>query len=118
MIAQGVDVGAIVNGYDILSATALSPWQQDTDIEIIRLLLAVGANPNICSENGKPALYWAAVKDEKELVRLLIYAGATVEAEQPKDGYTSLHIAAQNNNIEITELLLSTGGKIALNKFE
>lgn len=97
-----------MDGYDVLSATVLAPRKPATNIEIIQLLLAAGANPNRCSENGKTTLYWSAVKDEIELVRLLINTGASVEA-QPKDGYNSLHIAAQHGTIEITELLLSAG---------
>lgn len=117
-ISQGADVHARVDGYDILSAAVLALPKQGVDLEIINLLLGAKANPNGHSEDGKTALYWAAFKDENKLVRLLLNAGATVEAEQPKDGYTSVHIAAEHGNREIMELLLSAGGESALNKFD
>lgn len=117
-ILKGTDLQARMDGYDILSAAVLAPQKQGTDFKIIRFLLEARASPNRGSEDGKTALYWATAGDEKELVRLLIDAGATVEAEQPKDGYTSLHITAQHGNREITEILLRSGGKSALNKFD
>lgn len=120
ILLQGTDVNATDEyDYDILSAAVLAPAQkQNTNIEMIELLLAAGANPNGLTKDGNTALYWAAACDENELVRLLIEAGATVEAEQPKDGYTSLHIAAEHGNREIVELLLNAGGKSVLNKFD
>lgn len=116
-ILQGADVYTRVDKYNILSAAVLAPRKQGTNIEIIKLLLAAGANPNERTEEGNTALYWATVKDENELVRLLINAGATVEA-QPEYGYTSLHEAAIHGNREIVELLLSADGESALNKFD
>ena len=118
LLSHGADINTRVDGQDILLAAMLPSWKQGTNIELIKLLLRSGANPNRHSENGKTALYWATVGDENELVELLIEAGATVEAEQPKDGYTSLHIASEHGNREITELLLKSGGKSALNKFD
>lgn len=118
-LLQGADLHARVYEYDILTAAMLAPRHgEDVNTELIKLLLAVGANPNDRSEDGATSLYWATVRDENEIIRLLIAAGATVEAEQPKDGYTSLHVAAEHGNREITELLLSSGGKSALDKFD
>lgn len=115
LLAHGADVQAKVDGYDILSAAVLAPHKQNTNIEMIKLLLRAGANPNQSSENGRTALYWAVYGNENELVRLLLNSGA-IEA-QHEDGYTSLHASAESGNQEIVELLLGAGGKSALNKF-
>lgn len=81
-ILQGADAQTQVDKYEILSATVLAPRRkQGINIEIVSLLLAAGANPNERTEESSTALYWATVKDENELVRLLINAGATVEAQ-------------------------------------
>lgn len=118
LLSYGADIHTRVDGQDILSAAVIATWKQGTNIELIKLLLRSGANPNRRSEDGETALYWATFRDENELVELLIEAGATVEAEQPKDGYTSLHIASEHGNREIAELLLKSGGESALNKFD
>lgn len=117
-LAHGADVHAIVDGRSILSASISLRRRDEENIEIIQILLEAGANPNRRSEDGKTALSWAAFSEAKDLVQLLLNAGATVEAEQPEDGCTSVSTVAQNGNREIMELLLSAGGKSVLNDFD
>lgn len=117
-LTHGADVHAIVDGRSILSASLSLRKRDEENIEIIQLLLEAGASPNRRSEDGKTVLYWAVFSEEKDIVQLLLSAGATVEAEEPEDGHTSVHSAAENGNREIMELLLSAGGKSVLNKFD
>ena len=87
-------------------------WERDA--ERVRAALANGADPNARFADddgmmfpGSTPLTWAA-DCPPEIVALLIVAGATVSAEQPEDGSTSLHHAAENGNVEALRLLLAT----------
>lgn len=115
-ISNGADLSAIFDECDILSSAIA--WTADTNQQIIKLLIEAGANPNLLGYDGTTALYWAASANDVELVRTLINAGARVDAEKPKDGYTSLHAASEQGNLENIELLLKVGGESALNRFD
>lgn len=115
-ICNGADIFAILNERDILSAAIA--WSANVRQEVIDLLLRSGANPNLQGHDGTTALYWAASCDKTELVKLLIEAGATVNAERPEDGHTSLHAASENGNLDNVKLLLKAGGESALNRFD
>ena len=58
-----------------------------------------------CSQDtGGTALIWAAVNGEKEVVQLLIEAGANREARD-NTGYTALDCARNRNKHEVVRLL-------------
>ena len=80
------------------------------------MLLSVGANPNIQTENdGVTALMFAAASSYhyQEGVEILLNAGASVNL-QDSNGYTALHEAAKNGNLEIVELLLASGAQASV----
>jgi len=45
-------------------------------LEIVKLLLDIGASPNAEDKFGRSALYWAAKKDDKAVLKLLLTKGA------------------------------------------
>ena len=61
------------------------------DAEMVRVLLAKGANPNVSNEAGATALMWAV--DDRSKTRLLIERGADVNARS-LDGRTPIMVAA------------------------
>jgi uncharacterized protein len=79
-------------------------------VEAARLLIANSAPPNVVSRNALQVmpLHSAAAGSHVGVARLLVAAGADVNAVQPH-GYRPLHAAAQNGNRELTELLLAAG---------
>ena len=104
-------------------------------MEIIKLLLDNGANPNIKSNNGSNALFWATEAGHFEVVKLLInyidlnheHLGMSALIYSIYEGYyeitkflldngaiinvTALIWAATKGRLEITRLLLDRGAK-------
>ena len=77
--------------------------------EMVRLLLARGAEVNAESSRGDTALHMAARRGHAEVVRLLLAAGAEVDADDAPDGFTPLLYAAMSGRAEVVRLLLAAG---------
>jgi ankyrin repeat protein len=77
---------------------------------IAKALIDAGADPGAVSANEMHVqpLHSAAAGRHIEVCRLLIAAGADVNAKQ-RHGFTPLHAAAQHGDDELVELLLSAG---------
>jgi adenosylhomocysteine nucleosidase len=77
---------------------------------IARRLIEAGADPGTYSANefDVQPLHSAAAGRHVEICRLLIAAGADVNAPQ-RNGFRALHAAAQHGDVELLELLLSAG---------
>ncbi len=78
----------------------------------VAILLARGMNPNMRGRSGVPALLYAVIARRLESVRLLLNAGAHIEARSPSTGETALVIASMKNAPEIIQLLLSYGDEV------
>ncbi|MGA9396811.1 MAG: ankyrin repeat domain-containing protein [Anaerolineaceae bacterium] len=78
--------------------------------ECARLLVKSGADVNAPSQNAQciSPLHSAAAGRSLEIARLLLEHGVRVDAPQ-KGGYTALHAAVQNEQLEMVELLLMNG---------
>ena len=77
--------------------------------DAVRMLIVRGADVNAKepSEN-QTALMWAAAEHHPNVVRTLIQAGADLRAHTRK-GFTPLHFAAREGDLEATRLLLDAG---------
>lgn len=84
---------------------------------IAKALIDAGADPGVVSANEMHVqpLHSAAAGRHIEICRLLIAAGADVNAKQ-RHGFTPLHAAAQHGDVELVELLLSAGADPAITK--
>lgn len=80
---------------------------------VVRQLLAQGADPNICSQNGYAVypLHTALTGGYDNLAKMLIEAGADVNVVQQAH-ISPIHIAAQQGNIELIILLLENGADV------
>lgn len=82
--------------------------------ELLELAVGAGAAVNANDSTGKTALYWAVATQDLPAVRVLVNAGATVQAERLEDGYTSVHCAAEDGSSDILRLLIERAdGKTA-----
>ncbi len=82
-------------------------------LEMTRVLLARGGNPQLANDMGQIPLAGAAFKGNTEMAKLLIEHGADVNARMP-DGKTPLMFAAMFNRLEIIDLFLEHGADASL----
>lgn len=80
-------------------------------LNIARLLIEKGADPNIKTEDGTSPLHVAIAKGNLEIVKLLIEYGADVNSRKD-DGVTPLHSAAWFGQIDIAKLLIDHGADV------
>lgn len=81
-------------------------------LDVVRVLLKHGSNPNATNNNGLTAFMEVAKRPHPEAVKLLIQSGANVNAAGPK-GHTALILAAYNGRMENVRLLLDAGADVA-----
>ena len=74
---------------------------QQGDKEIIKLLLAAGANVDEKNTGGQTALMFASAHDHLEVVKLLLAAGADVNAKKKYDVTALMVGVSKNSNLEI-----------------
>jgi len=83
----------------------------DRKKEVIKILLAAGANVNERTNAGNTALMYPASSGDVEIASILIDAGADVDI-QNNDGITALMCVAHNGNKKIVTLLIDAGAKV------
>jgi ankyrin repeat protein len=82
-------------------------------LEMTRVLLENGADPQIANDMGQIPLAGAAFKGNAAMAKLLIEHGADINARMP-DGKTALMFAAMFNQLAIIDLFLEKGANAAL----
>jgi ankyrin repeat protein len=90
--------------------SACSKNLTDESLIEIEQLLAQGADANIVKKNLTP-LYIAVHQGCVELVRMLLGAGAQVDAGTP-EGFTPLFLAVEHGHTEIVRMLLAAGAQV------
>lgn len=66
-------------------------------LDVLRALLRHGVDSKACCDKGYTALHYTGVNvraDNGSVVRMLLEAGADIEAKTTESGYTALHFAA------------------------
>ena len=77
--------------------------------DAVRMLVARGADVNAKQPSqNQTALMWAAAEHHADVVGILIEAGADLRAHTKK-GFTALHFAAREGDLESTRMLLAAG---------
>ena len=99
----------IAEGADVKAPPGLTPLQVAVGAEVVKLLIAAGADANATSNDYySPPLYAAIEHDDLDSMGALIDAGANVNARSP-DGETPLMLAAKEGNPDAVGLLLKKG---------
>ena len=109
-IALGKRYGEIAKllldrGASAQSQAHFFPWViQNGNVELLNLLLAGGANPNVAHQNSYPLIIATNIGCEKMVTSLLEY-GADVDVFDKKDR-TALYHAVQTKNVKMVEALV------------
>jgi ankyrin repeat protein len=95
-------VGAAVAAAPLADAAEKADWTR------VRALLTPRSDVNAAQVDGMTALHWATYHDQREVVELLLRAGAQARAAS-RYGVTPLSLACTNGNAVIVALLLKAG---------
>lgn len=110
-----LDAGAQLNNYvntegldGVLPGSLLAVAAQSGSVQLVRLLLASGADPNFRYDlEDWTALQCAIASGSEDIVHVILEAGADINASpSTMDGRTALQEAASRGNLEIVRLLL------------
>jgi ankyrin repeat protein len=89
--------------------TPLMTCAKSGSADAVRMLLVHQANVNAKEPaQNQTALMWAAGERHSKVVQTLIEANADLQAHTKK-GFTALHFAAREGDLEITRMLLAAG---------
>ena len=69
------------------------------NVELVKTLLALGANPNARERAGQSALMWAAAEGHTAAIRTLLDAGAESNAKS-EAGFTPFLFAVRQGHLE------------------
>src|SRR5579871_5513684 len=89
--------------------TRLSDAAMQGDRDAVRSLLAQKVDVNVPQGDGTTALHWAAYKDDVEMAKMLLAAGASVKATTRIGAISPLIMAAKNGSAPMIEILLKAG---------
>jgi len=111
-VKESILVTDDVNKWDQFTNTnALSYAIENRNLEMVDLLLAVGAGINNSNRYGKSPLMYLPSDAPIELVHRLLAAGADVNARD-KSGVTVLHQAAGRCDVAVIKELIIAGARI------
>ena len=105
-LCLGVVLVALASAAD---DTRLADAAMQGDRDAVRSLIQQKADVNAALGDGTTALHWAAYKDDAEMAKMLLEAGASIKATTRVDALTPLLIACKNGNAAIVGLLLQAG---------
>jgi len=113
---KAVENNPTLGGYRYFGRTLLHLACGAGSIEVAKILLSRGADPNAEDSGGHTPLYSVAnecaLASGPELVRILAGAGADVNANGGVTRATPLHMAARRGFVEIAKALLESGAAV------
>jgi hypothetical protein len=97
-------IAAIPTTKAVDSRVADAAMRRDT--AMVRTLIRQGVSVNVAQGDGMTALHWAAAHGDVGEVRLLLGAGAKVEAKTRNGEYAPIHFAARNGHAAAVRALI------------
>lgn len=109
-VMDEIKKGAKINFADTYGRTAIFYAAQGNHIDLVKQLIAAGADVNATADEGT-ALHIAAKKGFLDIVKLLVDAKADVNAHGDV-GKSPLHKAVGESRTEVVQYLVSKGAKV------
>jgi len=104
------DFGTLTVAFQAAFPMQLIKAVEENDAKTLELLIKLGANVNIRSEDtGLTLLMKASCESKYEIVKILVDSGADVFTTDPYTGATALHKACQGGNPRIGQYLIKAG---------
>jgi len=91
------------------SDARLADAAMHSDREAVRTLIARKADANLAQGDGMTALHWAAFNDDQAMAKMLLAAGARVDATTRLGAITPLFMACTNGSAGMINALLAAG---------
>jgi hypothetical protein len=98
-------------GIDVRDSSGRTPLAMAQDTAIARWLIAHGADVNAANYEGQTVLMMQAAAGRAEIVRVLINAGAKLDATSTKWHSTALTQALDGEKTEVVRILRDAGAK-------
>ena len=109
LIQTMIDHGADVNATNKHNETAFMKACKTGNVDAIKLLLSVGANPNINNDDGQTWIHHTVIGNwSREVLPVVIAHGGDVNAAT-KDNITALMLASRTGNVDAIDALLAAG---------
>jgi ankyrin len=123
LIEKGADLeteAPIQHDLEKSAGTPLTTAVVNENLEMVRVLVESGANPNAPNGYGRVPLHFAAEGDTKpqDIALYLIQQGANVSAKTPGTAWTVLHSASAHGSPTIIRAILDAGVSIEIQEDE
>jgi ankyrin repeat protein len=109
MLRKIFAIGIFAGMLAVAADTRVADAAQQGDRDAVRALIQQKADVNVAQGDGSTALHWAAIKDDLELTKMLLTAGANVKAVTRLGAATPLFLAAKSSSAGIILALLKAG---------
>ena len=98
-------------GVDVRDSDGSTPLSRVPDAAVARWLIAHGADVNAVQSDGQTVLMEQAAMGNVDIVRVLVKAGAKVDAVNAKTHATALHGALVAEKLDVVRILRDAGAK-------
>jgi len=112
MVGRLIELGVDVNKKNGYGFTHLVSAIEKNNRLMFSLLLASGADVNLCREKDSPLMI-AVLRGDEYMIKKLIARGANLNSKD-KIGRTPLMIGVQRNRVNIVKILLESGDNIKI----
>lgn len=116
IVRKLLDAKADVNkkeGNPLLDVASCGGLDVEICNQIVEILLAAGANPDVRDDAGSSALSYA-VQGRTKVLEMLVQAGADVNIRNEPDNSTALMWAAHYGHEEMVDILIKAGADVNL----